>query len=170
MFIKLVIIEVILWCLCQQPVESTAIELPAITNSDEASSNCKNDDPIRYRLPNNTRPETYNLSVRTNVHKDDFDYDGNISINILIVNATREIILHSKNLFISSIRLSNATDTVETTWDTDETTDFLIITTKGAELLPGSRYRLDIEFEGVLGTNPRGFFRRLSDTNPSNKR
>lgn len=123
---------------------------------------------ISYRLPNDTKPETYNISLRTGISEGEFDYDGFISINILVVNATREVTIHTRRLKIKSIRLNNANGvgTIDLSpWRTNEETDFLIIPTKLEELLPGSRYRLDIKFGGELRWHSSGFYRTPSEEN-----
>lgn len=104
-----------------------------------------------YRLPNDTKPETYNLSLHTEISKGKFDYDGFVRISILIVNRAWEV--HSKGLSIKSIQLlnTNGAGTIALLpWRTNNVNDFLIIPTKSVALLPGKRYRLDLEFAGVL--------------------
>lgn len=121
--------------------------------------------PKTYRLPSNTKPETYNISLRTGISEGRFDYDGQVSINILVVNATRVITLHSQNSEIQRIQLSRGDDTIELLpWQSDDDTEFLTIPTKSVELQPGSRYRLDIDFTGTLnsGEVKVGFFRTES--------
>lgn len=170
MFFKIIELGVIWWCLAV-PFVGVAARFPAVEIADEANSFLERDAKVNYRLPNDTRPETYKLSLRTGISEGKFDYDGFISIQILIVNATREVTIHSNSLSIKSIQLSNATGSIDlSAWQTNKVTDFLIIPTKGVALLPGSRYRLDIKFTGELQTGSRGFFRSLSDTISTNRR
>lgn len=168
MFYKLIQIGVILRCLVL-PLEFKTAAFPNDIGFHEY------DDQISYRLPNDTKPETYHITLRTGISEGQFNYDGFVSINILIVNVTREVTIHSKKLEIKSIRLHNETDSIELLpWRANNVTDFLIIPTKNAELMPGSRYRLDISFAGILQekleASAKGFFRESSDPSFENER
>lgn len=153
MIVKIVQIGTILWCLTL-PFECAASRFPAVENR-----------ALNYRLPNDTKPETYELFLRTRIDEGEFDYDGFLKIGVLIVNVTQELTIHSKGLRIRSIRLRNINGIGEIAllpYRTNNVTDFLIIPTKSAVLLPGSRYRLDIGFSGDLGMERTGFYRELS--------
>lgn len=166
MFVKIVQVGTIL-CLLTLPFEGAASRYSAVEKQDVADS--FHEENIRYRLPNGTKPETYDLSLRTGISMGEFDYDGLMIINILVLNATRELTLHSKGLRITSVRMSDTNGTgviALLPWRTNNATDFLIIPTKSAELLAGNRYRLDIKFAGELQRGSRGFYRTLS--NPAN--
>lgn len=121
---------------------------------------------LSYRLPNDTRPETYNISLRTRICDGDFNYDGLVSIQILVMNATRNVTIHSHELSIHDIQLIDiqSSSTIDLLpWRINSDTDFLIIPTENAELQPGNRYRLDIKFSGELNTKSVGFYRVPSD-------
>lgn len=154
MFCKTMQIVVILWCLV------LAFETADAQNSRNGANNSDESiDRISYRLPNDTKPENYKISLRMGNSEDQRDYNGSISINISIVNATRAVTIHARELDIKSIRLSNETGPIALLpWRIDNITDFLTIPTKNVELLRGSRYRLGIEFAGQLKTNLEGFF------------
>lgn len=170
MFFKVIEIGVILWCLAL-PFECAAARFPATNCGDVDDRARECNERIGYRLPNNTKPETYDILLGTGISEGRFDYDGVMGIDILIVNATREVTLHSKNLTIKAIRLSNRNGTIDLLpWRTSDVTNFLVVPTKSVELLPGRRYRLDIKFGGLLRTNSRGFFRQLSIDSPTNQR
>lgn len=167
---KIIEIGVVLWCLAL-PFSYTAAKFSAIERLGDAASFHDRRGPTSYRLPNDTKPETYNISLRTGISEGQFDFDGSIAINILVVNATREVTIHSQKLNIQSICLSNATNTIDLLpWRTNTQIDFLIIPTKSVELLPGSRYQLSLKFGGQLQERSRGFFRRPSDKRSTNKR
>lgn len=126
---------------------------------------------IKYRLPNDTTPEAYNISLWTGISEGRFGFDGLITIDLLVVNATRKVTIHSRKLNIKFVRLSNATGTIDLLpWRNNAANDFLIIPTKSDELAPGSRYQLDLKFAGKLQQRSRGFFRRPSDKYSTNKR
>lgn len=167
---KIIEIGVILWCLAL-PFGCTAARFSARERSNYAANFHERIGPRSYRLPNDTKPETYNISLRTGISEGQFDFDGSIAINILILNATREVTIHSQKLNIQSIRLSNATDMIDLLpWRANTETDFLIIPTKSVELLPSSRYQLSLKFSGHLQERSRGFFRKPSDKRLTNKR
>lgn len=86
------LIGVILCCLM------LSFEITAAPSPKKCESHVASNDRINYRLPNNTRPVAYNISFRTGTCEGNFDYDGSISIEILIVNATREVTIHSREL------------------------------------------------------------------------
>lgn len=153
------IVAAILCCL----VLSFGIVAAQLPESDANNNITESKDEISYRLPNDTRPETYEISLRISesFRHGHFVYDGSVGINILIVNATREVTIHARELKIQRIYLSNDTYTVDLLpWRSNNITDFLIIPTKSVELLAGDRYRLDIEFAGVMRDDSLGFFHR----------
>lgn len=163
MFNKILRIGVILWA-GSLPAESGAPRFPWIDSFGDTGQ-------ISYRLPNNTKPETYHISLRTGISEGLFDYDGIIAINILVVNATREVTLHSQDLNIKSIHLSNASTTIDLLpWRSSNVTDFLVIPTKSVELLPGSRFTLEIKFASDLLEIAKGFFRQQYDRNTTKQR
>lgn len=161
MFVNILRIGAILLSLTL-PFVSAASRFPAVES--RAVDNSFHVRKVNYRLPNETKPETYELSLRTRISEGEFDYDGIVTITVLIVNVTRELTIHSKGLEIRSIRLSNinGTGTIALLpYRINNETDFLIIPTKSVELLPGSRYRLVIEFSGDLQRERFGFYRVL---------
>lgn len=170
MFVEVVQIGTIFWCLTV-PFESAASRFAAVeSRSDGNSFNAR---AVNYRLPNDTKPETYDLSLRTRIGEGEFDYDGLMTIIVLIVNATRELTIHSKGLRIETIRLSNVNGTGTIALFPPRIyneTDFLTIPTKSSVLLPGSRYRLDIGFSGVLHKERSGFYRAPSVYGITNSR
>lgn len=156
MFLYIARLTLILWCL-KLPF---GIADPVI--GDHINYN--------YRLPNHTKPESYDISFRTHIGEGRFDYDGFIGINILIVNATREVTIHARQLNIKFIRLSSGTGKIDLLpWRSDDRTDFLTIATKFVELMPGDRYRLDIVFTGELRNDFTGFYRDHSSVHPTNQ-
>lgn len=129
-------------------------------------SKWNNNPPQTYRLPSNTKPETFNLSLHTRISEGHFDYDGLVSTNILVMNATRVITVHSVELTIQSIQLSHANGSKTAIellpWQINNDTQFLVIPTKNIELQRGTRYRLDIKFVGTLNSYAEGFYRTTS--------
>lgn len=154
---------VVLWVLALA-FHISAAHFQKNDESRNANITQESNEPINYRLPNDTKPETYHISLQTDISEGRFDYNGYICINILIVNATRAVTIHARDLNIISIRLSNGSSVISLMpWRRNTKTDFLTIPTKSVEMLPGDRYRLEVIFDGRLRTDLRGFFRTLSD-------
>lgn len=119
---------------------------------------------INYRLPNNTKPVTYDVTLATDVHKGDFNFTGTVIIELEVIEKdTNEIILHTKNLTIDAINLFANNNVIEnhsinTTYKYENTTNFLIITTTET-LVEKLFYRLEIKYHGELASDGSGFFR-----------
>lgn len=64
------------------------------------------DDPISYRLPNNTRPITYDVHITTRVDKGDFTFTGQVLIVLQVYDTTSDITIHARQLTINSINLT----------------------------------------------------------------
>lgn len=120
------------------------------------------DEYTGYRLPNDTRPETYEVFLRTRVHEENFAFEGLVNIGILIVNATNAITLHHRQLNIVQIRLLT-TDAVPALisiapYSYNSTFEFLRIPINS--VLPvNTRYVLEINYSGTLRVDNGGFYR-----------
>jgi len=108
------------------------------------------------KLPNNTRPIHYDLSLRTNVHNGDVAYSGNVKIEIEILEETEEITFHmidgySDELQFDFPTLYNMNNEEIPTW-------FVVIypykemfeLTTQEPLQPGDHVLIDIDFSGRL--------------------
>lgn len=119
------------------------------------------------RLPNNTIPLHYDLSLRTNVHRSEFGFYGIARINVRALEQTNVITLHSRQMIIESISIinpngtffSNASHSVHTQFE------FLDIELE-RELEAAQEVIVVIEYAGVLRTDLAGFHRlNYRDTN-----
>lgn len=88
-----------------------------------------------FRLPNNTLPLHYDLSLRTNIHRGDFVFDGLVRINIRILENSDSITLHYRQLVIRNVNLLHVNGTV---------------------LQPNVRFIMEypLEFLDILPSNP----------------
>lgn len=121
-----------------------------------------NKDAIDYRLPNNTHPESYDISLVTRVDLEDFDFGGLVKIGIFVVHPTREICLHARQLVISNVKLFGADGLIEVKtlpFKYDNVREFLKIPTDGVDLNTGDRLRLEITYHGALRNDGGGFYR-----------
>lgn len=113
-----------------------------------------------YRLPNNTKPESYDIKVISNIDRIEFDFTGTVTINLIVLKTSSEITLHARKLSIKSVKLTTKSgrsiDLKTFTYDT--TTEFLTIPTDTV-LEMNSKYILTIEYVGELRVEHYGFYR-----------
>lgn len=122
------------------------------------------EDGIQYRLPNDTKPETYDIHISTSVHNQDFTFEGTVSILLLVTSETSSITLHSHRLHtIHDMSLleestGNPVELASATYDNSN--NFLTIPLlAGGVLERDKRYLLHIVFSGILQDDPRGFYK-----------
>lgn len=118
-------------------------------------------DGIDYRLPNNTTPLRYDIFLSTNIHAMNFDFEGQVKIQILARQNTPEITLHARELTITTINLYDGSNTqiqvdVPFRWRAD--VEFLIITPT-SPLLINQIYSVEIFYRGMLRDDDAGFYR-----------
>lgn len=124
-----------------------------------------------YRLPNNTRPESYLITMGfENFHENDMSFTGRVRITIKVLeNNTNQITMHSA-VTINSVELTLVTSTTDETLDetheVDGEREFLIITTT-RNLSEGSRVHIDISYDRDISTSFAGVYRGsyLNDQN-----
>lgn len=119
------------------------------------------EDEISYRLPNNTMPSSYLLSLAFgNFHDHIMSYTGDVSIVIHVLEDTQTITLHSDiTLTLNTVVLKDdANQVIASEWSKDTRRDFLTIETP-MTLSVGSIVILDIGYTGVINTETKGIFR-----------
>lgn len=118
---------------------------------------------IQYRLPNDTFPLHYKVHLNTRVDKEDFDFTGEVRIDIGVAVATNKITIHALQLTPETVTLykqgTPATEIPIQAVNQETTTDFLTITTVSEQLLTTEKYSLDISFKGQLRNDEAGFYR-----------
>ncbi len=120
------------------------------------------DDYIGYRLPNDTRPETYDVNIRTWVHEEDFEFAGIVNIGIVTVNETNAITLHMRQLDIIQVRLltTGAVPGLISIGPHTYNSTFEFMRIPINSVLPANtRYTVEIRYTGTLRTNQGGFYR-----------
>lgn len=117
-----------------------------------------------YRLPNNTRPETYNLSIQTWIDDGNVTFIGSVRIGIVAVESTDFIRLHHNVQRIESIRLLSTDEVPITIGDHSYNSqyEFITIPVIGSYLTQGTRYFLDIDYVGSMNSFS-GFYRSFYD-------
>lgn len=115
---------------------------------------------VNYRLPNNTKPEHYAISLETNVHENNFTFLGQVTITLRALEATKNITIHHRQLTIGRVILQEADNIIPIKVDIsyDKTTEFLVITVPDG-LKKDQRYKLLIIYDGTLRTDMGGFYR-----------
>lgn len=134
----------------------SSFELKSVDNS------VLNIDGTSYRLPNNTHPEAYDVSLVTRIDLENFDFSGLVKIRIVVDHPTREIVLHARQLVITNVKLSKALGLVEVKtlpFKYDNVREFLKIPIDGIDLNTGDRLRLDISYHSALRKDGGGFCR-----------
>ncbi|CAH1717236.1 unnamed protein product [Chironomus riparius] len=130
---------------------------------DEKSiKNGLNDDSTTYRLPNDTLPIRYDIYLKTDVDKSNFEFDGRVRIDVRAVEQTNTITLQYRDITISKVSLMNiSTEEVladELNFDYVLVYEFLKIELPST-LQVDDEVRLEITYNGTLKTNNAGFYR-----------
>lgn len=115
---------------------------------------------INYRLPNNTKPYSYDITIATNIDRNDFSFAGRVVINLHVLEPSYNITIHARQLDIKKIRLLTALGVVIhlNPHAHDNVTDHLVIPTQ-VQLRIDTPYILIVEYSGVLRTDRLGFYR-----------
>lgn len=132
---------------------AVSIHCAPLINIENETSN------INFRLPNNTVPENYNISLRTWINEGNFTFTGTVTIDVRPTEPTDFITVHQEGFNIGDIRLfSEDGDIPIEPAEYNATLDFLTIPTS-VNLNPRQRYSLRIEYTGTLRDDDLGFYR-----------
>lgn len=116
---------------------------------------------INYRLPNNTKPESYDITLITNIDQNDFNFTGRVVITLRVLEASNNITIHARQLEIKTITLTTVASGMIINLHPhtyDNITEFLVIPTQ-TELKKDTQYILTVEYAGILRTGSSGFYR-----------
>lgn len=115
-----------------------------------------------YRLPNNTKPEAYELHISTDIADRIFEFYGVVKINITVIEESSEITLHMHELDIKSVKLTtvHGKEIPIQSPQYDLQRDFVIFKTVNRMLKPGEIIILKIKYQGNLRSKDNcGFYR-----------
>lgn len=117
---------------------------------------------LNYRLPNNTRPISYEVNLTTNVHTfSDLGFSGKVAVRFIVLEASRTITLHQRQLTIgeTSLVLANRPDEpiVLDAHSYNNVNEFLNVSLATTDLIVNSEYILTIAYNGTHRTD-KGFF------------
>lgn len=115
------------------------------------------------RLPRTILPTHYAIDLETSVHDHgNRDYGGHVKIDLTVLEATNQVILHHRGLNIIDVKLFDVQTgnvvPLQGLHDYSNETEFLTITSS-TQLNLSARLRLEIEFSGKLQTGTAGFYR-----------
>lgn len=89
----------------EQQVEFKFLDGRIIT--DGVKNPLKSDHDISYRLPNNTIPLRYDLWVKTDVEKENFNFEGHVKIQVRAMEQTDYVTLQYRDIVIDQIDILN---------------------------------------------------------------
>lgn len=127
----------------------------------------KDNPDINYRLPDDLRPDHYDINLRPYLLESDkakrFTFDGEVFINITVVKRTNKIVLHSKNLKFSKREYCEDIAKPQTCIalkerEPDSKTD-IVTYILDAELPANSVYVLHFKYKGSMDNDMHGFYR-----------
>lgn len=124
------------------------------------------EDFATFRLPNNTKPENYDISLRTWIHTGNSTFTGSVRIGIVAVESTNFITLHHNVQRLESVSVlsTNGSPVNIGDYSYDGERDFLTIPIVGNNLTQGMRYFVDIDYVGSMNM-VSGFYRYFYEFN-----
>ncbi|XP_012262215.2 aminopeptidase N-like [Athalia rosae] len=113
-----------------------------------------------YRLPNNTRPTHYEIELIPYIVERNFTFDGAVTIDVTVEEATSTIVLHANKLeiFDDEVRINgNGVNYVGVNSTYNSTLHFYTIVLP-RDLQPGD-YSIYVRYTGILPNDMYGFYR-----------
>jgi aminopeptidase N len=125
---------------------------------------------VSYRLPNETRPIRYDISLQTWIDEGKFEFEGSVRIHLRVESEIDHIVVHSKQLVITETALYDSAMNARAILapELDPVTEFLTVKVVTGVLAANAEFFLDIKYTGVLRTDDQGFY-RSSYMNPQNQ-
>lgn len=115
-----------------------------------------------YRLPDIYRPQHYDLRILTHLNgTDQLNFEGQVMINFQVLDQTRNITLHAKNLTIDQTQITltskrGSNCIVKAEFNDDK--EFYILHLS-EDLQQTEQYNLTIPFKSPLNRNETGYYR-----------
>lgn len=129
---------------------------------------------VEYRLPTDAMPESYDISIKTQIHENIFEFSGNVTINFTAINPSSKIVLHKRDLRINLPIILTKITTNPIPFPLhdiqyDETNDFLTIFTEDYPTKKDDKFSMLISYSGELKTNGIGLYRTSYRNNDDGK-
>jgi len=118
-------------------------------------------DEDTYRLPNNTEPISYDVTLTTNVHKGETKFSGTVIITLEVIENSEIIVVHARQLanFTATIRRADGQgNEIALQYTQDLAREFLKFSAKDVTFAAGTKWLLTIKYEGNLRTDNGGFY------------
>lgn len=122
----------------------------------------------QYRLPRTSTPQRYEVTLTPYLdivplpNINPFTFEGEVTIQLTVHEATNELVLHCNDLTIQELTLTTSAgdpvDLQSTTFTCELPYSFLRVLTT-TQLPANTEYILNSKFTGNLQTNMRGFYR-----------
>ena len=111
-----------------------------------------------YRLPRTVIPSHYDLTLTPDLVNATFG--GHVVVDVDVVESASQIVVNTAELTLASVALANADgQRLSASVTTDEEAERSTLTLDGVAE-PGA-WKLDIEFDGILNDDLRGFYRSV---------
>lgn len=114
-------------------------------------------DGVDYRLPTYVKPVHYEITLEPNF--ENFTFSGYVKIEVEVLEATNNIILHANELNVTYLAVVTPSDYVIEPHNLtiDDERQFLIITFE--DILEVGTYHLNALYEGLINDGTSGFYR-----------
>ncbi|XP_037036998.1 aminopeptidase N-like [Bradysia coprophila] len=118
-------------------------------------------DGISYRLPNTTLPMSYDIWISTDIHRGDFEFNGQVTVRFRCIEPTSELTLQYRDLTIETVNLFDSNNNLiedDVAWHLNETLEFLIIE-PNQQLEQGQEYSVSVTYNGTMTDDGLGIYR-----------
>uniref|UniRef100_A0A8D8UND7 Aminopeptidase n=1 Tax=Cacopsylla melanoneura TaxID=428564 RepID=A0A8D8UND7_9HEMI len=143
---------------------------PAVQSDTKPSTAIKSDVVANYRLPRDLIPMHYDLTIFTDVKEPEFKFDGIVTIHLICIQKTRDLVLHMNNLTLahdSITRLvkqgianpSEELIPVQPVSHKYDAENEIYSATFETPFITNQEYTVEIAFNGVLNEGLSGFYR-----------
>ncbi|KAJ8960573.1 hypothetical protein NQ318_013862 [Aromia moschata] len=143
-------------------------EVITTTTSPVASTSAKSaeDSDLDVRLPRAVLPQSYKLKLVPFLQEGNFTFNGEVEILVNVTQATNNITLHSDDLFIDTVSVTDSNRDTVSIRDVRgvKKKQFLIIDLD-EDVHAGGQYYVFIKFKGVLNDLLQGFYRSSYEEN-----
>lgn len=138
---------------------STILISASPVSKSQRVSSFKSEKAASYRLPKNTVPLNYTVHLTTRVDQKDFGFTGEVEIGLVILEKTKNITIHKRQLTIGEVELQ-CDDAIiaDPKFTFDEVTEHLVFDLKD-EYDTDTECLLKINYNGTLRTDNGGFYR-----------